>query len=78
MQFAGGREPCGAPVGIGERLDGRVGKLVEEGRGEVIRRARCIHRIDELLQGDVRDRAEQVDQPGAQGPQRTDDRLALL
>ena len=43
MQLAGGREPSGAPVGIGKRLDGRVGKLIEECRREVIRRARRIH-----------------------------------
>jgi len=30
VQFAGGREPGGALVGIGKRLDGRVGKLVED------------------------------------------------
>jgi hypothetical protein len=77
VQFAAGREPCGTPVGIRERLNGRVGKLVDEGRGEVIRRARLIQRIDQLLQCDVRDRAEQVGQRRAQGPQRTDDFLAL-
>ena len=78
VQLAGGRKPLRTLVRLSERLDGRIGKLVEEGGGEVVRRAWCPQRVDELLQCDVGDRAEQINQRGAQVPQRPDRLLALV
>ena len=60
VQFGLDGEIGRSAVEVGEGLDGFIRQSVDEGRGEVVGRPSLPERIDQLLQGDVRDGTEQV------------------